>query len=95
VVVVACNHEASGRDISVVDVGPVLLSDLYHVLILVSVVLSKLDLFLPCTCIKQVAAQGRLFLGLCFAKQALFQCGNHSGNTKQTIENVLADMNRL
>ncbi len=76
--------------------GPVLLSDLYHVLTMVSVVvLSKLDFFLPCTCSKQVAAQGSLFLGLCFAKQTLFQCGNHSGNTKQTIENVLADMNRL
>jgi imidazoleglycerol phosphate synthase glutamine amidotransferase subunit HisH len=77
-------------------VGPVLLSDLYHVLTMVSVVvLSKLDFFLPGTCSKQVAAQGRLFLGLCFAKQALFQCGNHSGNTKQTIENVKADMNKL
>lgn len=48
-----------GKDISVVDVGLVLLSDLYHVLTMVSVVvLSKLDFFLPCTCSKQVAAQG-------------------------------------
>ncbi len=76
--------------------GCVLLSDLYHVLTMFSVVvISKLDFFLPCTCSKQVAAQGRLFLALCFAKQSLFQCGNRSGDTKQTIENVIADINRL